>query len=63
MDNANQIKQKIRICIGESNEVDYWLNLGQELDIMEESTKSKYRERNQAIRKMLYRLFKSIGEV
>ena len=58
-DNLNQIKQKLKICIGESNETEFWLTFLKELGLISISKSELFLEQLIEIRKMLYAYLKN----
>ncbi|MBM3309508.1 MAG: four helix bundle protein [Candidatus Altiarchaeales archaeon] len=60
MDNKNQQRQKITICIGEANETEVWLDLCKDFNLISEVSYDDYLHRNRKIRMMLYTLKNSL---
>jgi len=59
-DNKNQMKQKLRICIGETNETEFWINFLNEINIFSEEKTNNFLEQVYLIRIMLCRYLKKI---
>jgi len=60
-DNVNQIKQKVKICIGEANETEFWLDFCSENDLIELKNHKVYIDNIKIIRMKLFNLLKSIN--
>ena len=56
-----QQKQKVSTCIGEANEVEMWLNLCKDTELIDRGKCIDFIERIQMIRKMLYKFMKSFN--
>ncbi len=59
-DNKNQIKQKLKTCISECNEAEFWLTFFKDSDIIKHEKYKEYINRIKKTRMMLYNLLKSI---
>lgn len=59
-DNKNQIKQKLRVCIGETNETEFWIGLLQEIGKISPENSKNYVGRLETIRIMLCNYLKKI---
>ena len=60
MDNKKQQAQKVKVCIGETNESEFWLNFCKDAGLIEESKFKDYINRLKVIRMKLYNLLRSI---
>ncbi len=60
MDNKNQQAQKIRICIGECNETDFWLEFCKDCGLVEPNKHTYYFNKLNKIRMRLFNLLKAI---
>ena len=52
-DNKNQMKQKIKTCIGEANETEFWINFLEETHIISKEKTVLFLEKIKMIRIML----------
>jgi len=59
-DNKNQQNQKLYTCIGEANEVDFWLNFCKEVGLLAEDKYKDFQNRVKVTRMMLFSLHDSI---
>lgn len=57
-DNRNQILQKIRVCIGEANECEFWTDLCGELGLIDPAKHKEIRNKTKKLRMMLYNFLK-----
>ena len=60
MENSNQQKQKVIVCIGEANETEFWLDFCKDTSHIDEEKHRELINRLKPIRMSLYNLKKSI---
>src|SRR3989344_9574807 len=58
--NKNQQAQKVRICIGECNETEFWLDFCKDCSLIQQEKYNNYCNRVNKIRRMLFGLIQSI---
>lgn len=58
--NNNQVRQKIKVCIGEANETEHWLTFSKEVGLLDEKITKQYKNEIKMIRMKLFNLLKSI---
>ncbi|MBI5158556.1 four helix bundle protein [Candidatus Micrarchaeota archaeon] len=61
-ESQGQQKQKIRICIGECNEAEYWFDLCKEVCLLDGVSHENFSSRLAGVRAMLFGLLKSISQ-
>ncbi len=62
MENRNQQAQKIRICIGEANETEFWIRFAREVGLIDQDKAQTYHNRIAIIRQMLFQLLRAIRQ-
>ncbi len=61
MENKNQQTNKLRVCIGECNETEFWLAFCKDVGLITEQVCKEYVDRITKVRMMLFSLLKSIN--
>jgi len=59
-DNKNQLRQKVKICIGETNETEFWVSFLRDIKIISKERSKKFLGDLKLVRMMLYGLLKKI---
>ncbi len=62
MNKPQQQSEKLRVCVGEAFEAEYWLNLCKDLELMEKAKADKLLDRLVEVRKMLFNLRDSVKD-
>ncbi len=60
MENKKQQAQKIRVCIGEAYEAQYWFDLCKDIGIISQEKHKNFTNRIKVIRMKLFNLLKSV---
>ena len=60
MENKKQQAQKLRVCIGEAYEAQYWFNLCKDVGIIDEQKHKDYVNRIKVIRMKLFNLLEAV---
>ncbi|MBU0898946.1 MAG: four helix bundle protein [Nanoarchaeota archaeon] len=60
MENKNQQAQKIRVCIGEAYEAQYWFDLCRDVGILSEEKHKDFINRVKVVRMKLFNLLKAV---
>ena len=59
-DNQNQRLQKLRVCIGEANEAEFWLDFCNDVGLIDEAKHKDFVNRVKKLRMMLYSLLEKV---
>lgn len=60
MESKSQQAQKIRVCIGEAYEAQYWFNLCKDTGLIDEQKHKDYLNRIKVVRMKLFNLLKAV---
>lgn len=60
MESKSQQAQKIRVCIGEAYEAQYWFDLCRDVGILDEQKHKNYSNRIKVIRMKLFNLLRAV---
>ena len=60
MENKKQQAQKIRVCIGEAYEAQYWFDLCKDTGLIDQQKHKDYTNRVKVVRMKLFNLLKAI---